>query len=90
MISVQSKGLATVFSSATAFESINSLALSLVYGPTLTSLHDYWKNYSFDYHFVGKVMSVLFNMLSRFLIENMYFPGGPQVKTMLLLQGAWV
>ena len=25
-------------------KSINSLALSLLYGPTLTSLHDYWKN----------------------------------------------
>ena len=24
-------------------------ALSLLYGPTLTSVHDYWKNYSFDY-----------------------------------------
>ena len=23
--------------------------LSLVYGPTLTSVHDYWKNHSFDY-----------------------------------------
>ena len=31
------------------FESINSLALSLFYGPTLTSIHDCWKNYSFDY-----------------------------------------
>ena len=30
------------------FESINSLALSLLYGPTLTSVHDYLKNYSFD------------------------------------------
>ena len=30
-------------------ESINSLALSLPYGPTLTSVHDYWKNHSFDY-----------------------------------------
>ena len=28
--------------------SINSLALSLLYGPTLTSIHDYWKNHSFD------------------------------------------
>jgi len=25
------------------------LAFSLLYGPTLTSLHDYWKNDSFDY-----------------------------------------
>ena len=31
------------------FESISSLALSLLYGPTLTSVHDYWKNHSFDY-----------------------------------------
>ena len=31
------------------FKSINSLALSLLYGPTLTSAHDYWKNNSFDY-----------------------------------------
>ena len=31
------------------FESISSLALSLLYGPTLISIHDYWKNHSFDY-----------------------------------------
>ena len=31
------------------FESINSSVLSLLYGPTLTSVHDYWKNHSFDY-----------------------------------------
>ena len=31
------------------FESISSLVLSLLYGPTLTSLHDYWKNHSFAY-----------------------------------------
>ena len=30
------------------FKSINSLALSLLYGPTLTSVHDYWKNHSFE------------------------------------------
>ena len=22
---------------------------SLLYGPTLTSIHDYWKNYNYDY-----------------------------------------
>ena len=31
-----------------SFESINSLALSLLYGPTLTSVRDYWENHSFD------------------------------------------
>ena len=31
------------------FRSTNSLVLSLLYGPTLISIHDYWKNHSFDY-----------------------------------------
>ena len=31
------------------FKSINSSALSFLYGSTLTSVHDYWKNHSFDY-----------------------------------------
>ena len=30
------------------FKSINSSVLSLLYDPSLTSLHDYWKNHSFD------------------------------------------
>ena len=30
------------------FKSINSLMLSFLYGPTLTSIRDYWKNHSFD------------------------------------------
>ena len=31
------------------FKSINSSALCLLYGPTLTSIYDWWKNHSFDY-----------------------------------------
>ena len=30
------------------FKSIDSSALSLLYGPTLTFIHDYWKSHSFD------------------------------------------
>ena len=30
------------------FKSISSLALSFLYSPTLTSIHDYWKNHSLD------------------------------------------
>ena len=30
------------------FKSISSSALSFFYSPTLTSIHDYWKNHSFD------------------------------------------
>ena len=36
-------------SSPTApLKSINSLVLTFLYGPTLTSIHDYWKNHSSD------------------------------------------
>ena len=35
-------------SPASQFKSIHSLVLSLLYGPTLTSVHDYWKKHSFD------------------------------------------
>ena len=30
------------------FKSVNSSALSFLYSPTLTSIHDYWKHQSFD------------------------------------------
>ena len=54
---------------APQFENISSSVLSVLYGPTLTSVHDYWKNHSLTIQiFVGKVMSLLFNMLSRFVI----------------------
>ena len=47
----------------------NTLALSLLYGPTFTSVNDYWKNHSLTrWTFVSKVMSLLFNMLSRLVI----------------------
>ena len=43
--------------------------LSFLYGPTLTSIHDHWKKIAFTrWTFVGKVMSLLFNMLSRLVI----------------------
>ena len=35
-------------SPAPEFEGINYLVLSLLYGLALTSVHDYWKNHSFD------------------------------------------
>ena len=48
------------------FKGMNSWAFSLLYGPNVTSMPDYWKNHSFDSHtFVCKVMSLLLNMLSR-------------------------
>ena len=46
-ISLQSKGLSRVFSNTTV-QSINSSALSFLHSPTLTSIHDHWKNHSLD------------------------------------------
>ena len=45
--SLQSKGLSRVLSNTT-FKSINFSALSFLYSPTLTSVHDYWKSHRFD------------------------------------------
>ena len=47
LISLQSKD-SQESSPTPQFKSINSSALSFLYGPTLTSIHDYWKNHSFD------------------------------------------
>ena len=43
--------------------------LSFLYSSTLTSIHVYWKNHTFDYmDLCLQVMSLLFNTLSRFVI----------------------
>ena len=46
-ICLQSKGLTRVFSNP-QFKSINSSALSFLYSPTHTAIHDHWKNHSLD------------------------------------------
>ena len=46
-ISLQSKGLSRVFSKATV-QKHQCFGAQHFYGPTLTSIHDYWKNHSFD------------------------------------------
>ena len=51
------------------FKSISSFVLSFLYSPTLTSIYDHWKTHSLDWWtFIDKVMSLLFNMLSRLVI----------------------
>ena len=48
------------------------MTLSLLYGPTLTSTHDYWKNHSLTVQtFVSKITSQLFNTLCLSLIKNL-------------------
>ena len=46
-ISSQSKGLSRVFFNTTV-NTINFSALSFLHSPILTSIHDHWKNRSFD------------------------------------------
>ena len=53
------------FSPTMQFKSINSSALSFLYNPTLTSIHNYWKTIALTRRtFVGKVVSLVFHMLS--------------------------
>ena len=58
-ISLQSKGLSRVFSSTTDWkhqffnDAFLMVLLSHLNGLTLTSIHDYWKNHSFDYMLKG-------------------------------------
>ena len=46
-ISLQSKGFSES-SPTPQFKSINSLVLSFLHSPSLTSIHDHWKNHSHD------------------------------------------
>ena len=43
----ESKGLSRVFSNSTVQEH-QFFGMSFLYSPILTSIHDYWKNHSFD------------------------------------------
>ena len=62
------------------FKNINSSALSFLYSPTLTSIHDYSKSHSFAiWTFLGKVVSLLFDMLSRLVLAFL-----PRSKNLLI------
>ena len=73
-------------SPAPQFNSINSSVLKLPYGPALISIHDYWKTIALTrWTFVGKVMSLLFNKLSRLVIAFL-----PRSKHLLISRTAAV
>ena len=60
---------------------MNSSVLSFLHSPTLTSIHDHWKTIALTRQtFVGKVMSLLLNMLSRLVITFL-----PRSKRLLIL-----
>ena len=67
-----SKELSRVFSSTTV-QKHQFFSTHPFYGPALTSVHDYWKNSSFDYtDLCWKVISLLFNTLSRFNLKQSF------------------
>ena len=58
------------------------MALSHLYGPTLTTVHDYWKTKALAiWIFASKVISLLVNVLSRFVIAFL-----PRSKCLLILR----
>ena len=67
LISLLFKGLSRVFSKTSVQR--HQFFGAQLYGPTLTSIYDYWKTIALTRGtFVDKVMSLLFNMLSRLVI----------------------
>ena len=63
----------------------HSSKASILYRPTLTFIHDYWKTIALTRRtFVDKLMSLLFNMLSRLVIAFL-----PRSKHLLILQWFW-
>ena len=57
------------FKSLLLHHSLKASTLSILYGPTLISIYDCWKNHSFWLDGpLSAIWSLLFNMLSRFVI----------------------
>ena len=68
-ISLQSKRLSRVFSNTTV-QKHQFFSSQPFHSSSLTSVHDCWKTHSLTiWTFVGKVMCLLFNTLSRFMYE---------------------
>ena len=83
-----SQGTSQESSPVQQLESTNSSALSLLHGPTLTSVHAYWRNHSFDrtdlcwqrftpFYFSTKVpwsfISLCFCSCSYLFLKNTFF-----------------
>ena len=67
-ISLQSKGLSRVFSNTTV-QKHQFFSTQFFYSPILTSIRDHWKTIALTrWTFVGKAVSLLFNMLSVLVI----------------------
>ena len=67
-------------SPAPQFKNINSSVLSLLYGPTLTTVRDYWKNNSFDYMNLCLQSDVsVFFLIYSLGFSQLFFPQGTSI-----------
>ena len=68
------------------FKSINSSVLSLLHSPTLTSIHDHWKNHSLTGRtFIDKVMSLLTHYYTKHTMPfTLFNPPNPPNEAALL------
>ena len=70
-ISLQSKGLSRVFSNTTV-QKHQFFSAQLSFNPTLTSIHDYWKNHSFRV-LIPEVLLIQASITgSWFMVSNAY------------------
>ena len=75
-------------SPAPQFKRISSSVLTLLNGPNLSLVHDYWKTHSFDYmDLIGKVVSLLLNTPSMFVIG--FLPRSKHLFTLWLQHLQW-
>ena len=66
------QGLSIVFSSITIQ---NSSSPNLLYGPVLTSIHDYWKNHSFDHTDLCQQSCVYAFEYAVYICHSFFFQG---------------
>ena len=69
-------------SPAPQFKSINSLALSLLYGPMFTSLHGFWNKYTLDFMDL-RYMESKSESVSHSVVSNSLQPYGLQPTSLL-------
>ena len=74
------QGILKILFSSTTVQRHQFFGSQPFYFPVLISIHDYWKKHSFDYKcYVSKAVSLIFNMLSSFVIAFL-----PRSKNLLI------
>ena len=70
LLEVQGSPRVQESSPAPQFKSVNASVLSLLYGPTLTSVHDYWKSHNFDSMDLCWFLNTLYTFVIAFILRS--------------------